>query len=125
MSVARFTPMPHHCAGPKHFVNGGIIATILDCHCVCTAAAMTYRDDGREIGSQPEVYCATTRLEVEYRRPTPMGVELTLAARILERLERGYVLSCRLEAAGKECVTAQVEAVRVPESWVLGRGAGN
>ena len=125
MSVARFTPKPHHCAGPEHFVNGGILATILDCHCVCTAAAISYRDDGREIGSRPDIYCATTRLEVVYRRPTPIAAELALSARILERLDRGYVLSCSLEAAGKECVTAEVEAVRVPESWILGSRAGD
>ena len=34
-SVCDFTPLPHHSAGPLHFLNGGIISTIIDCHCVC------------------------------------------------------------------------------------------
>ena len=119
MSVAKFTPEPYHCAGPKHFVNGGIIATIIDCHCICTAAAQAYRDAGREIGSAPDLYFATTKLAVEYLRPTPLAANLELAARIEARAERTYVLSCTLTARGKVTVTAEVEAISVPESWML------
>lgn len=118
--MARFTPEPYHCAGPKHFVNGGIIATIIDCHCVCTAAATAYRDAGREIGSPPDIHYATARLELEYLRPTPIDAELELKARIVNLTERTYVLSCELSAAGKIRVKARVEAIRVPESWVTG-----
>jgi acyl-coenzyme A thioesterase PaaI-like protein len=118
--VARFTPEPYHCAGPKHFVNGGIIATIIDCHSVCTAAAAAYRDAGRETGSPPDIHYATARLELEYLRPTPIDAELKLEARIVNRTERTYVLCCELSAAGKTRVKARVEAIRVPESWVTG-----
>ena len=117
-SVARFTPEAWHCAGPQHFVNGGLIATLIDCHCVCTAAAAAYRDAGREIGEPPDFYYATAKLELEYQRPTPIDAELELTARILARTERTYVLSCELGARGKTCVSARVEAIRVPESWV-------
>lgn len=118
-SVAHFTPQPYHCAGPKHFVNGGILATLIDCHCVCTAAAAAYRDAGREIGSLPGLHYATATLALEYLRPTPIDAELTLKARIDARTERTYVLSCELAARGKTCVRARVEAIRVPESWIL------
>ena len=117
-SVARFTPEPFHCAGPLHFVNGGILATLIDCHCVCTAAAAAYRDAGREIGDLPDLHYATAKLELEYRRPTPMGTELVIEAVIEARTERTYVLSAELVARGKVCVSARVEAVGVPESWV-------
>jgi acyl-coenzyme A thioesterase PaaI-like protein len=117
--VAQFTPLSYHCAGPKHFVNGGILATIIDCHCVCTSMAAAYRDAGREIGTGKGLHYATAKLEVEYRRPTPIDAELALLARIVARTERTYVLSCELGARGKICVYARVEAVRVPESWIL------
>ena len=124
LSVARFTPEAYHCAGPKHFVNGGILATLIDCHCVCTAAAAAYRDQGREIGTPPDLHYATTKLETRYLRPTPMGEELELFARIVDRNERTYVLSCELVARGKPCVEAAVEAIEVPASWIRGdRGA--
>jgi acyl-coenzyme A thioesterase PaaI-like protein len=118
--VARFTPEPYHCAGPTHFVNGGIIATLIDCHCVCTAAAAAYRDAGREIGGEPHFHYATVTLDVEYLRPTPIAVELTLEATITERTERTYVLSCELVARGKTCARGSVEAIRVPEDWIAG-----
>jgi acyl-coenzyme A thioesterase PaaI-like protein len=119
-SVAHFTPLPHHCAGPKHFVNGGVLATLIDCHCVCTAMAAAYRDAGREIGSQPGLHYATAKLELEYLRPTPIGAVLELEARIVGRTERTYVLSCTIVAQGKCCVSGCVEAIRVSESWILG-----
>ena len=120
LSVARFTPEPYHCAGPTHFVNGGILATVIDCHCVCTAAAAAYRDSGREIGSEPHLHYATANLELHYRRPTPIGTELELTAQIVDRTDRTYVLSCELTAGGKTTVTARLEAIQVPESRVLG-----
>lgn len=118
-SVARFTPEAWHCAGPSHFVNGGILATLIDCHCVCTAAAAAYRDAGRAIGTTPELHYATARLELQYRRPTPIDAELLLEAQITSRTERTYVLSCELIARDKTCVSAVVEAIRVPDSWML------
>ena len=38
-SLTRWTPQPQFAAGPRHILNGGIIATLLDCHGVCTAIA--------------------------------------------------------------------------------------
>jgi acyl-coenzyme A thioesterase PaaI-like protein len=121
LSVARFTPEPFHCAGPTHFVNGGILATLIDCHCICTAVAAAYRDAGRAIGSAPHLHYATAKLETEYLRPTPMGAEITLEARIIARTDRTYVLSCELHAIGKTSVRGRVEAIAVPDSWMHGR----
>jgi acyl-coenzyme A thioesterase PaaI-like protein len=120
LSVARFTPEPYHCAGPTHFVNGGILATVIDCHCVCTAAAAAYRDKGREIGSKPYLHYATANLDLRYIRPTPIEAEIELVARIVDRTDRTYVLSCELSAEGRTRVTATLEAIQVRESWVLG-----
>lgn len=118
MSVASFTPEPYHCAGPKHFVNGGVLATLIDCHCVCTAAAAAYRDAGREIGQGSPLHFATASLSLDYARPTPLGPELQLLASIAERTDRTYVLSCELIADGKVRATGVVTAIQVPDSWV-------
>lgn len=117
-SVARFSPAPHHCSAPIHFVNGGIIATLIDCHSICTAWAAAYLEEGRSIGSEPGRYFATGTLEIEYRRPTPMDAVLELEAEISERLGSKYRLECRLSAAGKLCAVGRVEAVPVPASWM-------
>ena len=120
-SRARFAPEAHHCAGPRHFVNGGILSTLIDCHCVCTATAAAYLDDGRAIGSGPQYFFATTKLMIEFLRPTPIDAELELEAEIEEAIENGYRLSCTLEAREKTCVMGIVEAVRVSAAWMTRR----
>ncbi len=119
-SVATFSPQAHHCAGPKHFVNGGILATLVDCHCICTAVAAAYRADDREIGTAPALHFATGSMELAYRRPTPTGAELRLRASILRAAEARYVLSCQVIADGRITVEATVEAVAVPVEWMHG-----
>lgn len=80
--------------------------------------AAAYLDESRAIGSEPGRYFATSRLEVDYRRPTPMDVIVELEADILARDERRYTLECRVNAAGKLCAVGCVEAVSVPSSWM-------
>lgn len=119
-STARFVPQAHHCAGPPHFVNGGIIATLLDCHGICTAIAAAHFDAGRALGSAPALHYVTASLRLTYARPTPLSDELVLLARPVRTDERRYAVAAELHAGGKVCVTAEVEAVQVPESWMRG-----
>lgn len=113
----RFTPAPHHCAGPTHFMNGGIISTIIDCHCICSAMAKAYSMAGREIGQGERLWFATGELNVRFKRPVPMDSEVLLEARIEEAGDKKIQLSCTLSAAGKVCVESDVLAVRVPAGW--------
>ena len=121
-STAIFVPRAHHCAGPRHFVNGGILGTLIDCHCVCTATAAAYLEEGRAIGSDPQYFFATRKLEVEFVRPTPIDAELELEAEIAARVPDGYRLSCRLSAQDKLRVVGFVDAVRVSAAWMTRRG---
>ena len=123
VAVAAWTPWPEHAAGPRHLLNGGIIATVLDCHGVCTAIADAYGRDGRPIGSDPEIWYATASLKVDYLRPTPLDAGLLLRAVVVDRRDRRTVVECTLAAADKERARAVVEAVRVPSEWKHG-GAG-
>jgi acyl-coenzyme A thioesterase PaaI-like protein len=120
VAVASWLPDPAHAAGPRHLLNGGIIATLLDCHAVCTAIADAYRREGREIGSDPEIWYATASMRVEYLRPTPLDATLSLVATLTRTADRRTVVECVLEAAGKERARAEVEAVRVPADWKHG-----
>jgi len=99
-------------------VNGGIIATLIDCHSICTAMAAAYLDEDREIGSQPARYFATGSLEIGYRRPTPMDAVLELEAEVSDRIEQGYLLECRLSADGKLRAVGRVEALQVSTAWM-------
>jgi acyl-coenzyme A thioesterase PaaI-like protein len=116
-AVAHWTPWPRFAAGPKHFLNGGIIATLLDCHGVCTAIAEGYRRDGRAIGTEPSIWHATTKLDVRYLRPTAIDQPVLLRATVVEVGDGGTVVDCTLTSAGKIRAEGRVVSVQVPESW--------
>ncbi len=65
-AVAVFKPKPHHSAGSPDYVNGGILASLIDCHGTGTAAAASYREEGREMGTQPPLRFITASLQVEF-----------------------------------------------------------
>jgi acyl-coenzyme A thioesterase PaaI-like protein len=122
-SIAEWTASPQHAAGPRHFLNGGVIATILDCHGVCTAIAEAYRRDGREIGSDPSIWHATKSMEIQYLRPTPITAQLVLRGTVVAVGDSGTTVECVLEAEGKLRARARVTSIRVPDSWRHGSGA--
>ena len=116
-SVSTFMPQSFHTAGPEQFLNGGIIATIIDCHCVCTAIAGHYRREGRAIGTTPLIWCVTASLKIDYVRPVPIDMPVTLRARILETERKKTRLSCSVFSGSQECAKGEVLAIRVPPSW--------
>jgi uncharacterized protein (TIGR00369 family) len=121
-TVARFTPRPEHVAIPG-FVYGGLIASLVDCHAMGTAAAAFERKAGREIGDGPAPRFVTASLKVEYLKPTPHGPELEIRARAVEVGERKVVVHLTVSAAGRVTATGEVVAVRMPDS-MRGNTAG-
>jgi acyl-coenzyme A thioesterase PaaI-like protein len=116
-SVCEFQPDPCHTAGPTHLVNGGIIATVIDCHCVCTAIARGYEAEGRRLGSDPPIWYATASLKVDYLRPAMIQRVLILRAGIREFTPKKAIISCTARSGRDEVARAEVVAVRVPWSW--------
>ncbi len=116
-AVCTFQPSPHHMAGPTHVLNGGIIATIIDCHCVLTAIADAYRAAGRELGSEPRIWCVTAALKVDYLAPTPIAASVELRARVREAVGRKRIVECTLRSGGQAKARAEVVAVEVPSTW--------
>ena len=116
-TVSRWTGAPRYAAGPRHFLNGGIIATLLDCHGVCTAIADAYRREGREIGSEPQIWHATTGMVIEYLRPTAIDAEVEIRATVASLGPEGTTVQCVLAAGGKPRARATVTSRAVPESW--------
>jgi len=122
-AVARFTPRPEHIAIPG-FVYGGLIASLVDCHAMGTAAAAVERAAGREIGQGPAPRFVTGSLEVKYLKPTPLGPELVVRARAIEVGERKVVVHVTLAAGGTVTATGEVVAVRLPDSMLPNRDEG-
>ena len=95
--VAEWTPEPKHQAFPG-VMNGGIIGALMDCHSNWTAMAYHYRAEGREPGSLPRIDCVTGSLGLNYLKPTPMGVELLLKARVEGEVGRKTRVLCEVWA---------------------------
>ena len=113
-TVAHFTPAPYHIAIPG-FVYGGLIASLIDCHSTGTAAAATFRAEGRPLDSAPPVRYVTASLHVDYLLPTPLGEPLEVRARVKEITGRKTVVSSTLSCRGEVCARGEVVAVRLPD----------
>lgn len=120
-SMAVFTPEAHHTAIPG-FVYGGLIASLIDCHSTGTASAAAYRSEGRRMGTEPYLRFVTASLHVDYLRPTPLGVELTLRGRVKEQGSRKVVVDTTLSAQGEICARGEVVAVRMPDDMNPAKG---
>jgi len=113
-TVAKFKPEPYHIAVPG-YVYGGMIASLVDCHGTGTASAAAYRKQGREMGSEPPLRYVTASLQVDYLKPTPLGVELEVRGWVEEITERKVVVRETVSAEGEICARGRVVAVRMPE----------
>ncbi len=116
-TVARFTPRPEHMAMPG-YVYGGLLASLIDCHAMGTAAAAMERAAGRDIGEEPSPRFVTAYLHVDYLKPTPLGPELEIRARAVEVGERKVKVQATVSAGG--VITAKGEALAVRRPTTMG-----
>ncbi len=117
-SICKFKPAAHHCAGPPDYLNGGIIATLIDCHSVCTAIAKAYQQAGRAIGQGERIWYVTGAMEISYKRPVVIHSEVVLLADIVNIAEKKTTLNCTLLTEDVACAQGKVVAVKVPPDWL-------
>jgi acyl-coenzyme A thioesterase PaaI-like protein len=91
--VAHWTPEAHHLAFPG-VLNGGICGALLDCHSNWTAAWHLMRKSG---GEAPPC-TVTAEFDVKLKRPTPLGVPLTIRAKVVESGDDRAVIEATIEA---------------------------
>ncbi len=112
--VARFQPEKYH-TGIAGFVYGGLIASLLDCHGIGTAAAAACRARNLDPADTSIPRYVTAALHVDFLRPTPIDGVLEIRGRAVEIKDRKVVVELMLLAHGKECARGSVVAVRMPE----------
>ncbi len=105
--VARLMPGEQHVALPG-FVYGGLIASLIDCHGIGTAAAAAMAAAGQRPGEDESPRVVTASLHVDYLRPTPAGTELVASARPVEVGARKVVVDVSVSAGGEECARGRV-----------------
>jgi Uncharacterized protein, possibly involved in aromatic compounds catabolism len=106
--VAHFTPSPHHMSVPG-FVYGGLLASLVDCHAMATAASS-------EIVDNLAPRFVTAVLHVEYLKPTPLGTPLEIRGHVTERSARKAIIELTVKAGDVVTVRANAVAVRIPKS---------
>ncbi|MCD4720158.1 MAG: PaaI family thioesterase [Desulfobacula sp.] len=116
-SVAKYLPNEHHIAIPG-FVYGGLIASLIDCHCTGTAAAASYQKEGRDMDTEPPLRFVTASIKVDYIAPTPLNVELEIRGKVVEIKGKKVVIEAKVLANNKTCAIGVVVAVRMPETML-------
>ena len=103
LTVAEFVPLPEHDNG-FGFLNGGIIATVLDCH---GATVVMWEAAQREWHAEPgaPVPFITAGFDVRFLRPTPLGPTVRLTASPVSIDDEVIVVTSSLEVDGKERAT--------------------
>lgn len=114
--VAHYTPSPRHMSVPG-FVYGGLLASLVDCHAMATAASS-------EIVDNLAPRFVTAVLHVEYLKPTPLGPELEIRGHVTERSARKATVELTVTAGGNLTVRANAVAVRIPKSMESPKDSG-
>ena len=114
-SLCEWMPEPKY-QGWSGLLNGGIMATLIDCHCMGTAIAHAYKMENRSLGSQPEYRYATGTMEIKYLRPTSSLSPVTLRATVIETKPKKTTMMCSLFSEGQQTVEAKVIAIKVYDS---------
>ena len=99
LTVAEFTPLPEHDNG-FGFLNGGIIATVLDCHGAAVVMWEAAQHDWHASPGAPVPFI-TAGFDVRFLRPTPLGPTVRLTAKPTRVDESEIVVTSELEVDGK------------------------
>jgi acyl-coenzyme A thioesterase PaaI-like protein len=113
-SVCHFQPAPFHISIPG-YVYGGLLAALIDCHGTGTAAAAGYRAESRKMDTEPVLRYLTASLQVDYLKPTPLGIALEVRGKVKEINERKVVIEEWIIAQGTVTVRGSIVAVQVPD----------
>lgn len=100
--VASWRPSEEHQAFPG-MLNGGIIGTLLDCHCNWTAAWHLMNKAGL---SQPQC-TVTANYKIKLLKPTPIDKELRLVAKVISTEKDRAQIAGELYANNELCATCE------------------
>jgi len=108
--VAEWKPEQKYEAFPG-VLNGGIIGTLLDCHCNWAAAWYLMQKAGED---RPPC-TVTADYAIKLLRPTPTGGPIFLSAKVVESTGDRATVDGTLTGGGKVCATCRGTFVAVKE----------
>ena len=92
-------------------LNGGIIGTLLDCHCNWTAAYQLMK----RAGEHRPPCTVTAEYAIKLLRPTPTNDSVFLSAKVVDITGDRATIDGTLSAGGKVCATCRGVFVAVKE----------
>ncbi len=114
--ICKVTPDLQYTGGVPDNLFGGMIAMIFDCHGTASAAWFAHKNKGLELTEDTVIgRYITARLEIDYRKPTPMNKELTVTSQPEEIGERKVIVRMKMEADGVLRAEARMVAVAAKE----------
>src|SRR5438067_12523013 len=108
--VAQWIPQPKYEAFPG-VLNGGVIGTLLDCHCNWTAAWYLMN----KAGADHPPCTVTADYAIKLLRPTPTSMTIAMSAKLVEATDDRAVVEGNLTAGGKVCANCRGTFVAVRE----------
>ena len=108
--VAEWMPQPKYEAFPG-VLNGGLIGTLLDCHCNWTAAWYLMN----KVGADHPPCTVTADYAIKLSRPTPSNGPVFLSAKVVDSTDDRATVDGTLSANGKVCATCRGTFVAVKE----------
>lgn len=112
--VATFEPEQSYTAGYPTMAFGGLIASLIDCHCLWTAMTFAYVEADRPLLSEPLLMYVTGELTTRFLKPTPVEKSLELEAQVDGEIGDRIDLTCTVRS--DETVTARGEQTAVRPS---------
>lgn len=102
--------------GWNNVLYGGILASLIDCHTMCTAMAHAFKMEDREFMTEPIYKYATGTLTIKYLKPTPNDQPVELQAQVVEQKGKKSTIVCEVYSGDVKTAEATVIAIRVVDS---------
>lgn len=115
--ICNVIPDKVYTGGVPNNLFGGMIAVIFDCHGTASAAYFALKDKGLEL--VPDMVIErfiTARLEIDFKKPVPMGEVVTVTSEIEELGERKAIVVMEMVAQGEIRARAKMVAVKVKDT---------
>lgn len=115
--TAKIIPDKMYTGGVPQNLFGGMIAMIFDCHGTASAAYFAHIDKGLEFDENTIIgRFITARLEVDFKKPTPMNEEIIVSSKLIELGERKAIIEMEMTAKGEVRAKAKMIAVKVKDN---------
>lgn len=114
--ICLFKPDSQYTGGVPQNLYGGMMAMIFDCHGTASAAWFNHKSKGLELREDTVIgRYITGRLEIDFKKPLPMGETLVVTSSLEELGERKAIVNMVMEAAGEIRARARIVAVAVKD----------